>query len=151
MMASTSEEKPARLLRNYNFLLIVALSREMKKVILKNNRRLRRKKHIRKDLTGTKDKPRFTIFRSLNNVYAQLIDDVEGQTLVSASTLDQAVKEQIKPKMKKSEMSKLVGKVLAQRALEKEIQEVGFDRNGYLYHGRVKALADGAREGGLKF
>jgi large subunit ribosomal protein L18 len=114
-------------------------------------RRLRRKKHIRKTITGTAEKPRFTITKSLNHIYGQLIDDVTGSTLVSASSIDKELKAQIKSDMKMMEICKLVGENLAKRALEKNIKNVSFDRNGYLYHGRIKATADAARKGGLEF
>ena len=117
----------------------------------KKRKRIRRKFTIRRKVSGTTDKPRLTVFRSLNHVYAQIIDDTKGITLVSASTLDSEIKADIKADTKKSDQSKLVGKAVARRAIEKNINEVAFDRNGFLYHGRVKALADGAREAGLKF
>lgn len=112
-------------------------------------KRVKHKMRIRKKITGTPDRPRFSVTRSLNNVYAQLIDDVNGVTLVSASSLS-------KDFTKKSEKGKLwksteVGKLLAKKALEKNINNVVFDRSGYKYHGRIKAVAEGAREGGLKF
>lgn len=94
---------------------------------------------------------RLTVTRSNNHIFAQIINDDEQHTYVSASSLDKDIKNLIEPTMKKVEKSKIVGKVLAQRALQKDIKNVVFDRNGYLYHGRVKALADGAREGGLIF
>lgn len=118
---------------------------------LKSKKRLRRKFGIRKKLFGTSERPRLTVFRSLNHIYAQIIDDVQGVTLVASSTLDGAVKEMIKPETKKVEESKLVGMTIAKKAIEKNIKSVSFDRNGFLYHGRIKALADGAREGGLNF
>jgi len=100
-------------------------------------------------ISGTAERPRLNVFRSLHHIYAQVIDDVAGHTLVSASTVDNEVVEQIAGK-KKQEQAAIVGKIVAQRALDAGIQEVVFDRGGYLYHGRIKALADGAREGGLK-
>jgi large subunit ribosomal protein L18 len=123
----------------------------MKRLELKLIRRLRRKYSIRKKIVGTPDRLRLNVFRSLNNIYAQIIDDVHGRTLVSASTLDKEVKEQIKPDMKRIEHSKIVGAVLAKKALEKNIKKISFDRNGYLYHGRIKALAESARSNGLEF
>jgi len=123
----------------------------MKRLELKLKRRLRRKYSIRKKIVGTPDRLRLNVFRSLNNIYAQIIDDVQGRTLVSASTLDKEVKEQIKPDMKRIEQSKIVGAVLAKKALEKNIKKISFDRNGYLYHGRIKALAESARSNGLEF
>lgn len=118
---------------------------------IKNRRRTRRKLHIRKKLALTADRPRLSIYRSLNHIYAQIIDDVQGRTLVAASTLDKDVKDTIKPETSKIEQSKLVGIALAKKAVEKNIKTVAFDRNGFLYHGRVKALADSARQGGLEF
>jgi large subunit ribosomal protein L18 len=117
----------------------------------KQRKRIRRKFAIRKKIVGTPEKPRLTVYRSLSHVYAQIIDDTNGKTLASASTLDTEIKASIKPETKKSEQSKLVGQAVARKAIEKNIAEVCFDRNGYLYHGRVKALADGARDAGLKF
>ncbi len=115
------------------------------------NNRLRSKIKIRKKISGTQEKPRLTVYRSLNNIYAQLIDDSAGNTLVSASSLSKELTEELKTAKGKISKSKLVGKLLAQKAAEKNISQVVFDRNGYKYHGRVKAVADGAREGGLKF
>ncbi len=100
-------------------------------------------------ISGTPQRPRLNVFRSLHHIYAQVIDDVAGHTLVAASTMDKEVAAQVSGK-KKSEQAALVGKIVAQRALDAGIQEVVFDRGGYIYHGRIKALADGAREGGLK-
>jgi large subunit ribosomal protein L18 len=121
-------------------------------MIRKNkNIRLRSKIKIRKKISGLKDKPRFTVYRSLNNVYAQLIDDSEGNTLVSASSLSKEIAEDLKTAKGKISRGKIVGKLVAKKALEKNISVVVFDRNGYRYHGRIKAVADGAREGGLKF
>ncbi len=111
--------------------------------------RKRRQRRIRLKITGTPERPRLNVYRSLEHIYAQVIDDVAGRTLASASTVDKAVAEQVAGK-KKQEQAAIVGKIVAQRALEAGVQEVVFDRGGYLYHGRIKALADGAREGGLK-
>ena len=110
--------------------------------------RLRRKKHIRKNVSGSADKPRLSVFRSARHIYAQIIDDVEKKTLVSASTMDKSFGESTGGN---KEGAKKIGTLLASRAIEKGITTVVFDRNGYLYHGRVKALADSAREAGLKF
>ncbi len=115
------------------------------------HRRHRRKMSIRKKVYGTPERLRLTISRSLTNIYAQIINDVEGKTLVAASSLDKDVLSQVKPDMKKTDISKLVGLQLAKNALSSNVKSVTYDRNGYLYHGRVKALADGAREGGLIF
>jgi large subunit ribosomal protein L18 len=101
-------------------------------------------------ISGTADRPRLNVSRSLQHIYVQVIDDVAGHTLVSASTLDESLAQELKGKTKR-EQSAVVGKAVAQRALDAGINEVVFDRGGYLYHGRVKALADGAREAGLKF
>jgi len=103
---------------------------------------------IRHKINGTGEKPRLSVFRSNSEIYVQLIDDVSGKTLVSASSQDKDVKAQ---KGTKLEKSKLVGATIARKASDLGISKVVFDRSGYLYHGRVKALADGAREGGLQF
>lgn len=112
--------------------------------------RNRRHVRVRQKIFGTPSRPRLSVYRSLLGIYAQLIDDEAGNTLVSASTIDTALREQVKG-LKQSEKANLVGKALAERALSKGIREVSFDRGGYKYMGRVKALAEGAREGGLKF
>ncbi|MCM8824093.1 MAG: 50S ribosomal protein L18 [Candidatus Omnitrophica bacterium] len=111
-------------------------------------RRLRIKKGLKKKILGTPQRPRLSVFRSNTSIYAQIIDDVQGKTLVGFSSRNKAL---INEKLPKTEISRLVGKKLAEKALQAGINEVVFDRNGYSYHGRVKALADGAREGGLKF
>ncbi len=116
----------------------------------KNNDRLARHARVRKKVSGTADMPRFCVYRSLNHIYVQIIDDVAGNTLVAASTMEQEIKEQI-AEMTKTEAAKLVGKVAAQRAADKGIKTVVFDRGGYVYTGRVAAVADGAREAGLEF
>jgi len=116
-----------------------------------NTRGLRRQKihyRIRKRIAGDAELPRLSVFRSNTEIYAQLIDDVKGVTLTAASSRQKDIAAQ---KVNKSEKSKLVGQAIATKAKELGIQTVVFDRSGYLYHGRVKALADGAREGGLKF
>ena len=105
---------------------------------------------IRKIVNGTPEQPRMTVFRSNKQIYVQFIDDLAGATLATASSLDKEVVAEAAGK-NKCEIAALVGKLAAQRAIEKGIQTVAFDRNGYLYHGRVKMLADAAREGGLKF
>lgn len=102
-------------------------------------------------MKGTAERPRISVFRSLNQVYAQLIDDSSGKTILSASSLSKDIQDEIKNTKGKIEKSKIVGKLLAQKALEKGISVVIFDRSGYRYHGRIQAIADGAREGGLKF
>jgi large subunit ribosomal protein L18 len=118
----------------------------------KNTSEARRKRHarIRVDLKGTLQRPRLCVFRSLTEIYAQVIDDQTGHTLVSASTIDQDLRSQVKG-LKKSDQAKLVGKAVAERAKSKGVQAVVFDRGGFKYSGRVKALAEGAREGGLEF
>lgn len=118
---------------------------------LKAKRRNRRKMSIRHKIFGTMERPRLTITRSLGHIYAQIIDDVAGKTLVSASSNGKEVRPLLKSDMKKSEVSKLVGQELAKKAIAANISKVAFDRNGYVYHGRIKALADGAREAGLDF
>ena len=114
---------------------------------LKLNRRARIKKRIRKNISGTSTRPRLSVFRSNKQIYAQVIDDVKGVTIISASS---NVKDSTK-KVNKTDQAKLIGKEIAENASKAGIKEVVFDRNGYLYHGRVKALADSARENGLKF
>ena len=109
--------------------------------------RIKRHSRVRGKISGSAERPRLCVFRSENNIYAQIIDDVAGGTLVSASTVEKA----FEGKGGNSEAAKKVGAVLAERALQKGIEDVVFDRGGYIYHGRVKALAEGAREGGLKF
>lgn len=112
--------------------------------------RARRKVSIRKHLTGSSDRPRLSVFRSSQHIYAQIIDDVSGRTLVAASTRSPELKELAGHKGNLAAAS-AVGALLAEKARQAEIQSVVFDRNGYLYHGRVKALADAARSGGLQF
>ena len=116
----------------------------------KIERRERIKMRIRKIVNGTPSQPRMTVFRSNKQIYVQFIDDLAGVTLATASSLDKEVAAEAAGK-NKSEVAALVGKLAAARAIEKGINTVAFDRNGYLYHGRVKMLADAAREGGLKF
>jgi large subunit ribosomal protein L18 len=116
--------------------------------LTKTERRLRIKRRIRKRLTGTTEKPRLTVFRSNTQIYVQIIDDSKAITLASASSISKEIAE--KTNITKTEQARLVGQLAAKVAKEKGITEVVFDRNGYLYHGRVKALADAAREGGLK-
>jgi large subunit ribosomal protein L18 len=112
--------------------------------------RNRRHTRVRQKITGTPARPRLSVFRSLSGIYAQVIDDIAGNTIVSASTIDPVIREQLAG-LKQAEKARLVGKTLAERALNKGVQVVSFDRGGYKYIGRVKALAEGAREGGLKF
>ncbi|MBP1778407.1 MAG: rplR [candidate division NC10 bacterium] len=117
----------------------------------KTENRKRLKKHIRLRLSGTAGRPRLTIFRSLRHVYAQVVDDGAGKTILSVSDLSKELKGQFAAAKGQSAVAKMVGKLAAQKALALNITEVVFDRNGYKYHGVVKAMADGAREGGLKF
>ena len=115
--------------------------------LTKSERRQRIKKRIRKTVTGTAEKPRLSVFRSNNEIYAQIIDDVAGKTLMAASSLEK----EFSKEGNRSEVAKKVGKQIAEKAKEAGLEQVAFDRNGYLYHGRVRSLAEGAREGGLKF
>jgi len=117
----------------------------------KQQRHSRRKVHIRKKLRGTPERPRLSVFRSLKHIYVQAIDDLNGRTLASACSLnDEVVKGAMSGEGGKKSVSVAVGKVIAMRLKEKNVERAVFDRNGYLYHGRVKALADGAREAGLQ-
>ena len=114
----------------------------------KESRRRRIRMRVRKIISGTPERPRMSVFRSNKDIYVQLIDDLSGKTLVSASSRAENISSARGTKMEKS---KLVGKLIAEKAVEAGITNVVFDRNGYLYHGRVKSLAEAAREGGLKF
>ena len=114
---------------------------------MNNNARIKRHKRVRGKISGTAERPRLNVFRANTNIYAQLIDDVKGVTLAAASSLDK----EISGNGGNKEAAKEVGKLLAKKATDKGIAEVVFDRGGYVYHGRVKELAEGAREGGLKF
>ncbi len=116
----------------------------------KNVLRKRRHLRVRKRVSGTAERPRLNVFRSLKHIYAQIIDDETGTTLVAASSLDDAVGEG-KKSCGNKESARQVGELIARKALEKGISEVVFDRGGYLYHGRIRELAEGAREAGLKF
>jgi large subunit ribosomal protein L18 len=113
----------------------------------KEYRRLKIKRRIRKVVNGSAERPRMSVYRSNKQIYVQLIDDLKGHTMLAASSTDEGIASE---KVTKIEQAALVGKLLAEKAKEAGITEVVFDRNGYLYHGRVKSLADGAREGGLK-
>ncbi len=113
-----------------------------------NKNRLARHERVRKTVSGTPERPRLNVYRSLKNMYAQIIDDVNGKTLVSASTLDKELNVSYGGN---ADAAKEVGKLVAKRALEAGIKSVVFDRGGYIYHGRVMQLAEGAREGGLEF
>ena len=119
----------------------------MIKKIDRKAERERRHARVRNKVFGTADRPRLCVFRSNSNLYAQIIDDVAGNTLVQASTLDK----EVKTKLSNKEAAKEVGSLVAKRALEKNIKEVVFDRGGYIYHGVIKELAEAAREGGLTF
>ncbi|MBM4274008.1 MAG: 50S ribosomal protein L18 [Deltaproteobacteria bacterium] len=112
--------------------------------------RLKRKLRIRKKISGTGERPRLSVFRSAKHIYAQIVDDAQGRTLAAASTLSKEIKEKA-PGQKKTEVAKEVGRLLAVKAKEKGITSVVFDRNGFLYHGRVKAVAESCREHGLEF
>ena len=116
--------------------------------LTKNQRRTRIKNRIRKIVSGTEAQPRLSVFRSNKEIYAQVINDVEQKTLVSASSKDKDLKIETTDKI---EISKLVGMSVGKKAVEAGIKSVSFDRNGYIYHGRIKSLAEGAREAGLKF
>lgn len=118
----------------------------------KSRSEMRKRRHVRvrKKLSGTSQRPRLNVFRSLNQIYAQVIDDTTGVTMVSVSTLDSKVKPKAKS-ISKTEQAKLVGEEIAKRAAKAGIKEVIFDRSGYKYHGRIKALAEAAREAGLQF
>ena len=116
----------------------------------RNDNRVARHERVRKYISGTPEVPRLCVFRSSKNIYAQIIDDVNGKTLVAASTLDKDIKAECEYGGNK-EAAKKVGQMIAKRALKKKIKSVVFDRGGYIFHGRVKELAEGAREGGLKF
>ena len=122
----------------------------MIKKIDKNSIRQKRHGRIRNKISGSAERPRFNVYRSLNHIYVQVIDDVKGVTLVSASTMEKAIKEKIKD-LTKTEAAKVVGAEAAKKALAAGIETVVFDRGGYIYTGRVKGVADGAREAGLKF
>ena len=112
--------------------------------------RLKRKKRIRKNIFGNQERPRLSVFRTAKHIYAQIIDDTKGITLAAASTLDKEYKE-TPVEGKKQDVAKSVGNLIGKRAMDKGIKKVVFDRNGFLFHGRVKALSDGAREAGLEF
>lgn len=115
------------------------------------HQRIKRKARIRKRVSGTIERPRLAVFKSSKHIYAQVINDEIGCTLVAASTLDSELSSDKNENIKKSDEAKLVGALIAKRCLEKNIQKIVFDRSGYIYHGRIKALADSAREAGLKF
>ena len=116
----------------------------------KNEIRKGRHQRIRNKISGTAERPRLCVFRSLNHIYAQVIDDVKGVTIASASTVEKEVASQV-AEMKKIEAAKFIGDLIAKRAMDKDIKEVVFDRGGFIYQGKVKALAEAAREAGLEF
>ena len=115
--------------------------------ISKNDKRIKRKIRIRKKMFGTSERPRLCVFRSAKHIYAQIIDDTTGKTIVSASTVE---KDFNKPGDKKA-CANMIGKIIGSRAIETGLKKIVFDRNGYVYHGRIKSLSDGAREAGLEF
>jgi len=123
----------------------------MKEQLQKAERRERRRRRSKRHAFGTEARPRLVVYRSLSHIYGQMVDDVSGKTLVTASSSEKAIAPKSIKSVTKTELSSMVGKELATRAKKKKISKVVFDRNGFLYHGRVKAFADGAREGGLKF
>lgn len=122
----------------------------MLKVNDKNKNRVERHKRVRKKISGTPEKPRLNVYKSNANIYAQIIDDTEGKTLVQASSIDKELKETLK-NGGNMEAAKAVGSLIGKRAKEKGIEKVVFDRSGYLYHGKIKELGDAAREAGLEF
>lgn len=121
----------------------------MLKKVNRNKRRMKRHMKIRNKINGTAEKPRLSVFRSSKHICAQIIDDATGNTLVSSSTMDKTIIDKIS-ECNKTDAAKVIGLTIGEKALEKGINEVVFDRGGYLYHGRVKLLADGARESGLR-
>jgi large subunit ribosomal protein L18 len=123
------------------------------KIKTSEDRRHRIKLRLRKRMTGTGQRPRLTVFRSLSHIYVQVIDDMTGQTLVAASSVESSIKKALPEKARGSNRAgaQAIGKLVAERALAKGIKQVVFDRNGFLYHGRIRAVADAAREAGLEF
>jgi large subunit ribosomal protein L18 len=122
----------------------------MKSTLSRNSIRLKKQRRIRNKITGTPERPRLCVFKSAVHINAQIIDDSKGQTLVAASTYEKKVKEQPKFESKVA-AAEFIGKLVAERALDKGIKAIVFDRNGFLYHGRIKAVSDGARKAGLEF
>jgi large subunit ribosomal protein L18 len=122
----------------------------MSKMNPRMSMRLKRKSRIRKNLSGTSDRPRLSVFRSARHIYAQIIDDLQGVTLVAAGSLSPEIRDKLGG-LKKKDAAREVGKLLADKAKSKGIEQVVFDRNGFLYHGRIKSLADSCREHGLVF
>ncbi|MFZ9869863.1 MAG: 50S ribosomal protein L18 [Candidatus Kapaibacteriota bacterium] len=123
----------------------------MNRIALKQKRYDRRNRRVRKNIEGSPERPRLTVFRSAEHIYAQIIDDTTARTIAAASTTDREVKAKLAAGMTKTDKCKVVGLVLAERAKSAKVSAVAFDRNGFLYHGRIKALAEAAREGGLDF
>ncbi len=123
----------------------------MGRLEIKKVRRERAKRGLRKKIQGTSERPRLVVFRSLKHIYGTIVDDSHERTILQVSSLNKEIADELKATKGKTNVSKIVGKTLAKKALEKNIQQVVFDRGGRLYHGRVKAFADGVREGGLKF
>ncbi|HQT90741.1 MAG TPA: 50S ribosomal protein L18 [Candidatus Kryptobacter bacterium] len=123
----------------------------MGRLEIKKVRQERAKRGLRKKIQGTKERPRLVVFRSLKHIYGTIVDDSHGRTILQVSSLNKEIADELKATKGKTNVSKIVGMALAKKALEKNIQQVVFDRGGRLYHGRLKAFADGAREGGLKF
>jgi large subunit ribosomal protein L18 len=123
----------------------------MGRLEIKRERRGRVKRGIRKRIRGTTDRPRLVVFRSLKHIYGTIVDDAQGKTILQVSSLNKDIADAVKAAKGKTNVSKVVGVALAKKALERDIKEVVFDRAGHLYHGRLKAFAEGAREGGLKF
>jgi large subunit ribosomal protein L18 len=123
------------------------------KINTKDDRRRRIQLRQRKRIAGTKDRPRLSVFRSVSHIYAQVIDDMTGETLVAASSLDPTIKGQLGKEARGGNLkgAQAIGKVIAERSIEKGIRRVVFDRSGFLYHGRIRAVADAARKGGLEF
>ncbi len=121
-------------------------------MITKRNRQayLKRKYRIRRKIRGTAERPRLTVFRSAKHIYAQIIDDESGKTIAAASSVEKQIRDEIKD-LKKAEIAEKVGNLVAERCLAKNVDKIVFDRNGFVYHGRVAKLADGARKKGLKF
>jgi large subunit ribosomal protein L18 len=123
----------------------------MGRLEIKKERRERTLRGIHKKIKGTATRPRLVVFRSLKHIYGTIVDDAQGRTILQMSSLNKEIADAVKAAKGKTNASKVVGLALAKKALEKDIKEVVFDRAGHLYHGRLKAFADGAREGGLKF
>lgn len=123
----------------------------MGRLEIKKVRAERAKRSLRKKIRGTADRPRLVVFRSLKHIYGTIVDDSQGKTILQVSSMNKEVADELKSVKGKTNVSKVVGLALAKKALEKNIQQVIFDRGGHVYHGRLKAFADGAREGGLKF